>query len=200
MKVNEIFNSLQGEGALTGNAAIFIRFSGCNLKCPFCDTEHSSAHETSIEDIMSEIAKYPSKLVVLTGGEPTLQPDLYNLVLKLKQAGKCVAIETNGTRPVPNNIDWITLSPKYPYVKNAAIVLNKVSEVKVVITDNDYTDIPRFISKLGLEYIKTEHCFIQPCDTKSVLNDEITKKCVEFIKSNPSWKLSLQTQKILNVP
>lgn len=201
MKVNEIFNSLQGEGGFTGTAATFVRFSGCNLRCPFCDTEHSSARETSIEDIMSEIVKYPSELIVLTGGEPTLQPDLYSLVEKLKQAGKYVAIETNGTRPVPNNIDWITLSPKYPYVKNAAVVLNNVGEIKVVITDKEYTDIPRFISGLGLECIKAEYYFIQPCDTKSaLLNDEITKKCVEFIKSNPLWRLSLQTQKILKVP
>ena len=75
MKINEIFYSLQGEGRNTGRAAVFVRFSGCNLKCPFCDTLFSSYREMSNDDIVEAIKQYPARLVILTGGEPTLQVD-----------------------------------------------------------------------------------------------------------------------------
>ena len=93
-KINEIFYSLQGEGYHTGKAAIFIRFSGCNLKCSFCDTEHEEGTLMSDEEIIKAISVYPSNLVVLTGGEPSLWIDEEFIDL-LHQAGKYVCIETN---------------------------------------------------------------------------------------------------------
>ena len=104
MRVNEIFYSLQGEGFFTGTPSIFIRFSGCNLKCPFCDTDHSPHTEMSPQEIAKASSAYPATHVVLTGGEPSLQVT-EELIELLHAEGKFVAIETNGTHPIPDNID-----------------------------------------------------------------------------------------------
>lgn len=193
MRVNEIFYSIQGEGAHSGCAAIFIRFSGCNLHCDFCDTEHQPYRDLTEEEIVRQIAKFPAKLVVITGGEPTLQLTA-SLVDKLHDAGKTVAIETNGTRPVPRNIDWITVSPKTAYLGDAAKPVIKVAqEVKIVLDDIHTYDDPTF-------GITAAHYFVQPCDTgNEQRNREIIDRCIKFVKDNPLWKISLQTQKILRV-
>ena len=110
-RINNIFYSLQGEGRNTGRAAVFIRFAGCNLRCSFCDTEFESYREMMEADILAVIRDYPSHFVVLTGGEPTLQVD-ETFVDFLHQHGYEVAMESNGTRPAPKNLDWLTVSPK----------------------------------------------------------------------------------------
>ena len=121
-RVNDIFYSLQGEGYNTGRAAVFVRFAGCNLRCPFCDTEFDSYREMTGEEIVAEIKHLSFTdsgqreaefrlLVVITGGEPTLQVD-ETFVDLLHQHGFEVAMESNGTRPAPKNIDWLTVSPK----------------------------------------------------------------------------------------
>ena len=116
-RINNIFYSLQGEGRNTGRAAVFIRFAGCNLRCSFCDTEFESYREMSNEEILAEVeALRPQTsdlrpLLVLTGGEPTLQVD-ETFVDFLHQHGYEVAMESNGTRPAPKNLDWLTVSPK----------------------------------------------------------------------------------------
>lgn len=191
MRVNEIFYSIQGEGAHAGEAAIFVRLSGCNLNCPFCDTEHQSYQELTEDEIMSEIAKYPAVLVVITGGEPALQLT-EDLIKKIHILGKYVAVETNGTRQLPVGIDWVTISPKSIFVGDSGMpVLKSAHEVKVVY--DGYTDPTTF----GID---AAFYFIQPCDTgNEQKNKEIISQCVEFIKKSPKWKLSLQTQKILNV-
>ena len=111
MKVNEIFYSLQGEGYHVGSAAVFVRLSGCNLHCPFCDTQHESGTEMTDEEIVEAVKAYPARLVVITGGEPSLQLTK-SLVNALHDIDKIVAVETNGTHSLPGNVDWITLSPK----------------------------------------------------------------------------------------
>ena len=120
MRVNEIFYSLQGEGRFTGTAAIFIRLSGCNLRCSFCDTRHDDYTLYTENDIVAAIASYPARHVVITGGEPTLQLTRL-LVDKLHEAGKFVQIETNGSIALEPDvvaaIDWITCSPKALPVK-----------------------------------------------------------------------------------
>ena len=112
-KINEIFFSLQGEGYHSGTPAVFVRFSGCNLRCAFCDTQHQAGEMLSLQEIVDEVNSYPAApLLVLTGGEPSLFID-EAFVAELKQkTGKAIAIETNGTRPLPGNLDWVTLSPK----------------------------------------------------------------------------------------
>ena len=190
-KINEIFYSLQGEGANAGTPAVFVRFSGCNLRCPFCDTEHESGRKMTDEEIVDEVKQHPATLVVLTGGEPTLQAD-EQLIAMLKKAGKTVAMETNGTRPVPKGVDFVTISPKDKYCKNAEVVLTECDELKVVFTGNG--------SPSNYDNIKARYRYIQPCDTGDPQrNAAITKACVEFIKQHPQWRLSLQTHKLIGI-
>ena len=191
MKVNEIFYSLQGEGANTGRAAVFVRLSGCNLRCPFCDTNFKDYVDISEDRIVAEVRKYPADLVVVTGGEPALQLTR-SLVDKLHLYGKTVAVETNGTKELPPNVDWVTVSPKAAYVgKSGKPTLKEADEVKVVF------DGTHEVSDFG---ITAKHYYLQPCDTgNETENKRIIEQCVEEIKRNPRWTLSLQTQKIINV-
>lgn len=191
MRVNEIFYSIQGEGYHAGTPAVFVRLSGCNLRCPFCDTEHQEHTEMSEDEIAEAVSKYPASLVVITGGEPTIQP-LYWLIDAIHRIGKKVAIETNGTQPVERNADWITVSPKDGFVgESAKPVLTYADEIKLVFDGGHIPDD---------HGIHANHFYLQPCDTGYELkNQEIMQELVEFVKQNPKWKISLQTQKILKV-
>lgn len=198
MRVNEIFYSLQGEGFNTGTPAVFIRFSGCNLECPFCDTQHQEGKEMTEGDIIEEVAHYKANLVVVTGGEPALQLT-ESLVEMLHFLGKTVAVETNGTVELPKNVDWITLSPKDAFLgEKAAPILKYADELKLVFSDDLCRDAQPCVSKYA--NIKVTHRFLQPCDTVDpVKNAEITKKTIEFCKEHPEWRLSLQIHKLLNI-
>ena len=191
MRVNEIFHSLQGEGYNTGKSAVFVRLSGCNLQCPFCDTDHDTFHEMSEDQIAEEVSQYPANLVVITGGEPAIQLT-ETLIDKLHAIGKTVAVETNGTLPLPSNLDWITVSPKEDFVGiTGRVAISRADEVKVIF-DGEHP-----VSDFGIAAL---HYFVQPCDTgDEAKNGIITKKCVEFVKQNPRWQLSLQIHKLLNI-
>lgn len=197
-RVNEIFYSLQGEGQHAGTAAVFIRLSGCNLKCPFCDTDFHTYKEMSAQEILDEVNKLSERaMVVITGGEPSIQLD-QNLLYYLRHRGKYshyIAVETNGTHKLPDDIDWITLSPKSQWQKTP-IVIKAVSEIKVVM-DEDTQDVD--LLRMQEAYHNAIY-FVQPCDTgDKERNEKINKRCVDFIKANPQWKISLQQQKILNI-
>ena len=198
MKVNEIFYSLQGEGFNTGTPAVFVRLSGCNLQCPFCDTEHAEGKEMTEGEIVEEVSRYKASLVVITGGEPALQLT-ESLVELLHFLGKTVAVETNGTIELPKNVDWITLSPKDAFLgEKAKPVLTEADELKVVITDDMCRDARPCVSTYP--DIKIKHRFLQPCDTGNPeKNTQIIKKTIEYCKEHPEWRLSLQTHKILNI-
>ena len=179
-KINEIFYSLQGEGYHTGIPAIFVRFSGCNMKCSFCDTSHEDGVMMSDEEIISEVVKYPAPMVSLTGGEPGLWID-EALVDALHNEGKYVCVETNGMCVLPNNIDWVTCSPK----EGGEIKLNHIDEVKVVYVGQDvsvYLDLP------------AQYYFMQPCSCSN------TEEVIAYILKHPEWRLSLQTHKLLQIP
>lgn len=192
-RINEIFYSLQGEGRWAGRAAIFVRFSGCNLKCPFCDTDFSDYVEMNVNDLILEIVTTGAdncKFIVLTGGEPTLQADSY-LIDRLHDHGYYVAMETNGTNQYPWNIDYVTFSPKDSYVQNGAPKIIAADEIKVVF-DGEH-EIKDYDIKVNSRYL-------QPCDTGDPQkNKKILDMCVHYIKTHPEWQLSLQQQKILNV-
>ena len=199
-RVNDIFYSLQGEGHNTGRAAVFVRFSGCNLRCSFCDTDFSAFREMSADEIIREISLFPARFVVLTGGEPTLQVT-DGFIDQLHQAGFEVAIETNGTRPVPLNIDWVTVSPKEKTHPNPPCEggsnHRQPDEIKVIFDGK--TDPEDFLpSPQG--GIRGE-LYLQPCDVGDPLkNKAITDACVEYIKQHPQWRLSLQTHKLVGFP
>lgn len=195
IRVNEIFYSLQGEGYYAGRAAVFVRLSGCNLRCPFCDTEFKAYVEMTEAEIANAVAELSNGcgFVVITGGEPMLQltPELVRM---LHDNGLAVAIETNGTKPIGKqfDIDWITISPKEPFVGNVAKINNTYADEVKVVFDGEH--------EISDYNIMAAHYYIQPCDTGDAeRNKEIMAKCVEFIKQHPQWRLSLQTQKILNV-
>lgn len=178
-KINEIFYSLQGEGFHTGTPAVFVRFSGCNLKCSFCDTHHEAGTFMSDPEILAAISIYPARMVILTGGEPSLWIDDTFIDL-LHKAGKYICIETNGTRPLPTAIDWITCSPK----EGSPVVLDRIDEVKVVYTGQDispYTEI------------KAEYHYLQPCSCTN------TEEVVKYVLRHPLWRLSLQTHKLIDI-
>ncbi len=178
-KINEIFYSLQGEGFHTGTPAVFVRFSGCNLKCPFCDTQHEDGTLMTDEAIVEEVCRYPARMVILTGGEPSLWID-EGLVRLLHGAGKYICIETNGTRPLPPGIDWVTCSPK----AGGAVCLERMDEVKVVYQGQ---------SLLPYESLPARHFFLQPCSGGNIA------ETVACVLRHPHWRLSLQTHKLIDI-
>lgn len=191
-RINEIFYSLQGEGRWAGRPAVFIRFSGCNLACPFCDTDFKAYTEMTADEIIGEIAKWNDcHFVVLTGGEPTLQID-FEFIDKLHDAKFFVAMETNGTRDYPWNLDWVTVSPKTAFVpKGGEVRVKQCDEVKLVFDgEHEVTDYG----------IDCTWRYLQPCDTGDIeKNKAIVRGCVNYILDNPQWHLSLQQHKIIGV-
>jgi 7-carboxy-7-deazaguanine synthase (Cx14CxxC type) len=207
--IKEIFYTLQGEGAHAGRPAVFCRFSGCNLwtgresdrasaVCQFCDTDfvgtdgEGGGKFRSPEELAATInalwpASYPaSKYVVFTGGEPLLQLDT-PLIEAMHAVGFTIAIETNGTLPVPEGVDWICVSPKM----GSTLVVIKGSEIKVVIPQTGQ-DLAAY------EHLDFENFFVQAMD--GPLAEFNTKLAIETCKRNPKWKLSLQTHKLLQIP
>lgn len=193
-RINEIFFSLQGEGYHTGQAAVFVRFSGCNLRCPFCDTDFSTYSEMSAADIVAEVQRLspdPHVLVILTGGEPSLQTD-DTLINALRATGKTLCIETNGTHPLPAGIDWITCSPK----EGTRIVLPRADELKIVYlphTQNTPSGAPTQDVEQWLRLLPATHLYLQPCSCQN------TAEVIGYILRHPHWHLSLQTHKYLNI-
>ncbi|MEH6812784.1 MAG: 7-carboxy-7-deazaguanine synthase [Motiliproteus sp.] len=207
--VKEMFYSLQGEGAQSGRPAVFCRFAGCNLwsgreqdrskaACNFCDTDFigtdgEGGGKFATPEALAEAALslWPADYihrayVIFTGGEPLLQLDLA-LIDAFKSAGFEVAIETNGTLPVPFGVDWICVSPK----GSSDIVVNQGQELKLVYCQQDA--LPERFADLDFE-----HFFLQPMagpEEQKQLTD-----CIKYCKSHPQWRLSLQTHKLVGIP
>jgi organic radical activating enzyme len=196
LPIMESFYTLQGEGFHSGRAAYFIRLSGCDVGCVWCDVKESWETQPeqvkSIDEIVNWVVTYPSKFVVLTGGEPAMY-NLNELVEKLKENKMYVAIETSGVYPLNGSVDWYTFSPK-KFKKPCDEAYEKANELKVVIYNkSDF--------KWALEHqVKVNsNCllYLQPEWSKL---DEITPLIVDFIKENPDWKMSLQSHKYINIP
>lgn len=202
-KVKEIYYTLQGEGAHAGRPAVFLRFTGCNLwsgreedrhnaTCQFCDTDFVSMDgilggRYTAERLASQVSqlwpdKHSNKYVVCTGGEPSLQLD-EQLVQALKNEGFETGIETNGTLPLPQGLDWICVSPK----ANTEIVVTSGNELKLVVRQSNM-DPQQF------EDWNFDHFFLQPMDGPH--QKENTQWAIEYCLARPKWKLSLQTHKL----
>jgi organic radical activating enzyme len=184
-KINEIFYSIQGEGFNVGMPAVFIRFSGCNLKCSYCDTKHANFKEMTFLDIYHQIRKYNCKNVILTGGEPTLQIDQV-FIKELKLPGYKVYLETNGTNKIPCRIDYVTVSPKNNRLKQLF-----GNELKLIY---DGQDLKQY------ESLNFDHFYLQPkfTDNKQETQTNI-QNTINIIKRNTKWSLSLQIQKLINI-
>lgn len=193
MRVNEIFYSLQGEGVHTGMPMVFVRLSGCNLRCPFCDTQHDTGTELSEEQIVEAVSQHPQGWVAITGGEPSLQLTP-TLVDRLHQAGFRVAVETNGTRPLPIGVDWITLSPKDAFLgQQANVAIGQANELKLLF---DGEHAPSLYPHIA---VSDAYC-LQPLDTGNPEhNARIARQATEYVMQHPIWRLSLQIHKILNI-
>ena len=205
--VKEIFYTLQGEGANAGRAAVFCRFSGCNLwsgreedrsraVCQFCDTDFvgtgpDGGRFSTADDLADAVARSwrgdrdDQRFIVCTGGEPLLQLD-EPLIDSLHERGFSVAIETNGTRNAPATIDWICVSPK----AGAALVQRSGDELKLVYPQSG-------AAPEEFESLDFDHFFLQPMDGPRT--EENTHLAVEYCMTHPRWRLSVQTHKILGV-
>lgn len=197
LRVNEIFYSLQGEGRYTGTPAVFVRLSGCNEKCSFCDTKHLSFKEMTEEEIVESVCAYGAHHVVITGGEPSLQITA-SLVEKMHAEGLFVQMETNGSVCLPEGceIDWVTCSPK-----SLPVIIQKVDEVKLLYPF--MKGVEAFLSDV-LPALKGRgeklEMRLQPLDTgNEAENERILKATIDYILKNPEWSLSLQTHKMLNI-
>ena len=193
LSVVEIFNSIQGEGANVGKAATFIRLSGCNLNCSYCDTEWETGVEMSIDEIKREVEKYSTRLIIWTGGEPTLQ---LNSEILQQFTAYTQAIETNGTTPVPAGIDYVSCSPKV----SAATLRGNFT----------YVDEFRFPVSVGSivpsidELPDAANYFLSPVftgDEKKMesLDIQNLEYCLKIIENDPRWRLSVQLHKLLRV-
>lgn len=184
-KINEIFYSLQGEGAFTGTPMVFVRFSGCNLSCDFCDTQHQSGTWMSDTAILDKVGQFPAQTVVLTGGEPSLYID-DDFIDLLHTRGYRVHIETNGTRLLPGAIDWVTCSPKINCQTEGQqpLVLDSADELKVVYTGQPLDMFDAFCCRVR---------YLQPCSGKNIA------QTVDYCLRHPRWRLSLQTHKLIDI-
>ncbi|MBS98611.1 MAG: 7-carboxy-7-deazaguanine synthase [Oceanospirillaceae bacterium] len=206
--VYEMFYTLQGEGAQSGRPAVFCRFAGCNLwsgreedrakaVCQFCDTQfvgtdgQRGGKFSTASDLAESIASlWPAgvagqRYVVCTGGEPALQLD-EPLVDALHRLDFEVAIETNGTRPLPSGIDWVCVSPK----AGTDLVIRTGDELKLVYPQS-LAEPERF------ESLQFKHFYLQPMD--GPLQGANQRRCIEYCLAHPRWKLSLQTHKLLGI-
>ena len=189
---------------------VFVRLSGCNLQCPFCDTDHRASREMTADEIVAEVWRTDKEAnaqnpvwnscgrVCITGGEPLLQLD-EALVNALHEYGYKVHVETNGTRPVPPGVDWVTLSPKedVPDLKgNGTVVLKEAQELKLVYDGS--MDAGRLYH---WEAFPATWHFLQPCDTGNPeKNQALIRQTVDYILGHGGiWRLSLQTHKFLHI-
>lgn len=186
-KVNKIFYSIQGEGARVGTPQVFVRFSGCNLHCSFCDTDHASSYkEMTAAEIVAECRAIGNHCasVSLCGGEPTLQADAY-LIAEFKRYGFFISIETNGLLPVPAGVDYIVCSPKTP-----KIAPDNIAELRYVVRAGDKIPVPHKHAK---------HLFLSPCFDGEQPNIDNIKHCIQLVQQYPEWRLGMQWHKFIGI-
>lgn len=201
-RINDIFYSVQGEGHWSGRPAVFVRFSGCNLWngveqdraaaiCTFCDTNFVNYREMTATDIVSEVTDLlpdnawdvRTPMVVFTGGEPMLQLDA-DLVKAMLAIPMYVAIETNGTKPIPFYVDWVCVSPKTPVIKTGGNELKLVYPQERITPDMFDTDC-------------WDHTWLSPMDGPDLADN--TRAAFEYCLAYPEWRLNTQLHKQIGV-
>ena len=205
--MREIFSTIQGEGRNTGLPATFIRFAGCNLNCPWCDTKRHAKEFLTLTEIMARVRKFKNRAVIVTGGEPTTVVGLGDVLSKLKDEGYWLALETNGLKTIPELelFDYVAVSPKYFYRTKYAgeSVIAKANEVRIVAESQNMED---FCRKMR-ERIAAADYYISPLDEGGKmhyrrafnlmlkLNSSLSVKTAVW----PPWSLSIQTHKVLGL-
>jgi len=199
--VKEMFGpTLQGEGAHAGRPCVFLRFAACNLECTWCDTDFKpeGAVRMTADEIaarLGELDTNGSRMVVVTGGEPTLQWDAA-VEHAIHAVGFRIHMESNGTRPLGAPVDWLTVSPKPQFHTGSIALANElpVIELKVVIDDTvDEAALDRYA-----ERYRCEHYFAQPCMDERYQHH--LARTMALVHARPRWRMSLQLHKILGVP
>ena len=202
LNVNKIFYSIQGEGGRAGEASIFIRLSGCNMNCSFCDTDYAFGSDMSLLEIYEQIKQYPCQWIVWTGGEPTLQ--LTSPILRFFAEKKYrQAIETNGSCRIPAGLDYIACSPKVPvsilWENWRRSPYSKFDEFRFIYTDSFHEN---YFSKKN-EIPPADRFYVSPVfigKTHDNIDRDNLEACVDFIKStHGQWRLSMQQHKIWRI-
>ena len=186
----EIFESLQGEGRNSGRPCVFVRFAGCNLACPWCDTDVARRFSLTLEDLVAEVSAFRPRSVVVTGGEPTLAAGMPELVAALKERGFWIAVETNGTCDAEwlQFVDYVSCSPKAEYP--GSVALRRADEVRVVASSEDVVDFCRDVRSR----IAAADYYVSPCDRAGGI-DFATAKAV--LSRLDGWSLSVQLHKLI---
>lgn len=186
----EIFESMQGEGRNTGRPCGFIRFAGCNLACPWCDTCVERRFSMSLDGLVAEARRFRSRSVVLTGGEPTAAAGMPELVAALKKEGFWIAVETNGTANAPwlAFVDYVACSPKAEFP--GSLKLAAADEVRVVASSEDVAGFCRDVRRR----IAATDYYISPCDRSGTIDFATAKAVLGRLEG---WSLSVQLHKIL---
>jgi organic radical activating enzyme len=193
MKLVEVFESLQGEGRNSGRRCVFVRFAGCNLDCPWCDTPHEPRFEMTAGELVAEIAQYRARSVVLTGGEPTIAKGVEELVAALRERGYWIAVETNGTSGIDEApwlafVDYIACSPKME--RPESLRLARADEVRVVASCGGAADFCRAVR----ERIEATDYYVSPCERDGKMDFALAKETLEKLDG---WSLSVQLHKLL---
>lgn len=198
MKVSEVFYSIQGEGPWMGVPCVFIRLSGCHLRCAWCDTPYASwnpeGQDVTMDELLARLAQWPGAPVIVTGGEPFLFPFLPDLCSALRAEGRPVAIETSGSLYQKVVCDLVCISPKrdssdpdslrYPneYARHRKARLNlqplrsllsdhSSAILKFVIaTQTDVEDAHQLVKELGLP---ASRIYLMPCATSQVVIQDL---------------------------
>ena len=202
--LNSIFSSIQGEGRNVGRPATFIRFATCNLKCAWCDTHRTEHLVASVPEVLKSVEKHGNKSVIITGGEPTIQRGLSELVRALKGAGYWVALETNGVHKPhhPELFDYIAVSPKSEYVARYldTQMIHEANEVRVVAVSDE---IASFCRNMRERIMATDY-YISPLDKDGKMH--YRRALNLLVKVNkltpglmPPWSLSIQVHKVLGI-
>ncbi len=196
LPVMEAFYTIQGEGHFSGNSAYFIRLGGCDVGCVWCDVKDSwngdQWPKQSVQDIVSKAKAHPTRLAVVTGGEP-LMYDLSELTDRLKENGLQTNVETSGAHPLSGDWNWICFSPK-KFMKPRDEFYQVADELKVVVYNkSDFKWAEEHAAKVNPDCL----LYLQPEWDKS---ETILPEIIDYVKDNPQWKISLQTHKFMQIP
>lgn len=186
----EIFESLQGEGRNTGRPVVFVRFAGCNLACPWCDTDVAKRFELSLEELVAEVRTHRAKSVILTGGEPTIQKGMDELVAALKAAGYWIGVETNGTDEPEwfKSVDYVACSPKAEFPET--LQLTRANEVRIVASSSSVVDFARAVRAR----VAATDYYISPCAHGDDIDFATAK---DVLSQLDGFSLSVQLHKLL---